>query len=365
MSADLVLLFVYVGIALLFSFLCSLLEAALLSVGLPELVARQKAGDRGAAALLEVKQHRVDDGIAAVLTLSTISNTIGATLSGAQAAKVFGSRWVGLFSAVLTLLILTLTEIVPKTLGTAHASRLAGFTGRTVLILTRVLSPVLLFTRVLTRLLWRGEIKQVSRGELAEMVSVANTQGTLASEEARVLSNALRFEDVHVEHVMTPRTVVTMKPADSTVADLLEDANAATYSRIPIYEGSPDLAVGYVLHREVLAAAARGRDLRLPLSAFQRPLLMVPETLSVGEALRSFLEKREQIAVVTDAAGTVTGVVTLEDVIETMLGAEIVDEMDRVPDLRAAARELRARRLQRMRERRQLAAEPFPEAPPP
>lgn len=365
MSAGLLVLLGYVGMALALSFLCSLLEASLLTVGVPELLARQKAGDRGAAVLLEIKQQRVDDGIAAILTLNTIAHTIGAALSGAQAARVFGDRWVGVFSAVLTLLILALTEIVPKTLGTAHASRLAGFTGRTVRLLTRLLAPALVLTRFLTRLLWRGESKPVSRGELEELVSEADRQGSLASGEAKVLANALRFEDVAIEHVMTPRPVVTMRPAESTVAGLLEDPDAASYSRIPLYEGSPDLVVGYVLHREVLAAAARGGDLGRPLADFQRPLLMLPESLTVGAALRAFLEKREHLAVVTDAAGTVTGVLTLEDVIETMLGTEIVDESDRVPDLRAAAQELRARRLQRMRERRGLAAEPQPEAPAP
>ncbi len=339
------LLVVYVCGALAISFVCSILEAALLSIRPIELTERTNAGDAAAAALLDIKENRIDDAISAILTLNTIAHTSGATLAGAQAAKVFGSAWVGVFSGVLTFLVLVVTEIIPKTLGTLYASRLVGFVVATLDVLMTALKPVLFLTGLLTRLIGRPEKRGMSRGELMAVVGLARKAGTLAKYEERVLGNILRFDEIQIEDVMTPRTVITMLPITATIDDLLQDPAMQEFSRIPLYDESPDRVVGYIHQRVALGALARGADISTPLVEFQRNVLHLPETTSLGKAMRIFLDRREHLAVVTDEFGGTSGIVTLEDVLETVLGAEIVDELDSVADLRSLAAKRRDRRL--------------------
>jgi CBS domain containing-hemolysin-like protein len=353
---SLVLLFVFVGFALTVSFLCSLLEATLLSVRLGTLSEQRAAGSRGAGLLLDLKRNRVGDAISAILILNTISNTLGATLAGAQAARVFGSSWIGLFSGVLTLLILVVSEIIPKTLGAVYATSLASLVGWTLLFLTRLMAPALVISRAMTRLLTRGEKSVFSRGELAAVIETAARDGTLSADESALLANLLRVKEVQVEDVMTPRTVTFMMPVTATVRDLLAEPETEAFSRIPLYREDPDNVVGYVLQRDVMKAAANGCDRERPLESFLREIWFVPELTSVGQALQQFLERREPIAMVTDEHGALAGLVTLEDLTETMLGTEIVDEFDQIVDLRQKALDLRDRRLQRLRQKRELAS---------
>jgi len=189
MSTGYMLLLIYVGGALTISFLCSLLEAGLLSVRETELSARAGAGEGGAAVLLDLKQNRIDDAISAILTLNTIAHTIGATLAGAQAAYVFGDVWVGAFSGVLTLLVLVVTEIIPKTLGAVNASQLAGFVGRTTALLVKLLYPIIKATGALTGLLTRKEQSPISRAEIAALLAAAASQGTVRKDQKRFFDN--------------------------------------------------------------------------------------------------------------------------------------------------------------------------------
>lgn len=340
------LLFYVIG-TLSISFVCSVLEATLLSISIAELTPRKEVGDKGAGLLLELKSKRIDDAISSILTLNTIAHTAGATLAGAQAAVVFEHPWVGVFSAVFVILVLVLTEIVPKTLGTVHASKLAGIVGRTIWVLILALTPVLMITGALTRLLTTGEKAPVSRGEIGAMVRIAHREGTLAGHESRALSNMLQSREVRVEHVMTPRTVAAMLPAESPASGLLAYKPGSSFSRVPIYEGNRDHVVGYVLQREVLSALAHGKDPSTPLSAYVRKVIFIPETATISQALKQMLARSEHMAMVGDEYGGVSGLVTLEDLIETVLGTEIVDESDRVPDLRTLAAKLRSGRLRR------------------
>ncbi|MFC1706357.1 CNNM domain-containing protein [Planctomycetota bacterium] len=345
-----VLLLLYVGGALAISFLCSILEAALLSTRIPELMERQQQGDRGASVLLQLKEQRLDDAISAILTLNTIAHTIGATLAGAEAAVVFGSEWVGVFSAVLTLLVLVVTEIIPKTIGTTYASRLVGFVARSLQVIIGLLTPVLYLTRALTRLLASKHRPSISRGEIGALVALAAREGTLRGHESLVLKNMLRFEKVKVEDVMTPRTVAVTLPLATTLGELLENPEALLYSRIPLYEDNRDEIAGYVLLREPLRAAAGGAAREEGLATYRREAWFVPKSASLGDALREFLKRREHMAIVVDEFGGFSGLVTLEDLIETILGVEILDESDRVADLRVAALELRDQRLKRLQD---------------
>lgn len=346
------LLLLFVSVALGISFFCSLLEATLLASRNAILSDQLAEGNRGAGILLDLKQRRVDDAISAILILNTTANTLGATMAGAQAADVFGSAWVGLFSGVLTFLILLLSEIIPKTLGAVYTRQLSGGVGWALRALTTLLAPVLILSGALTRMLTRGGDDAVSRGEVAAIIDTATREGTLSPEESKMHANLLRFDEVQVEDVMTPRAVVVMIPAEATVNDLLSDGEAEAFSRIPLYQGDRDNVVGYVLQRDMLLALARGGDRSQPLERFRREISFIPELATVGAALRQILERSESIAMAADEHGGVSGLVTLEDLTETLLGVEIVDESDRVPDMRQAAARVRDRRLERLRRRR-------------
>jgi magnesium and cobalt exporter, CNNM family len=351
------LLLLYVGFALCVSFLCSLLEAALLSTSRGLLSERAAAGSRGAARLLRLKEKRIDDSISAILILNTLANTLGATMAGAQADRVFGNAAVGVFSGVLTLLILVFSEIIPKTLGALYASRLAGFVGYALSALTWVMTPALAVSRLLTRLLAPRQPPRVSKGELTAVIAAAAREGALSGAQTHLLENLLRFDEIRVSDVMTPRPMMMMMPAQASVADLLATPEAEAFSRIVLYEGDrTDDVVGYVLQRDPLKAAAAGGGHARPLSSFRRPVLFLPATIKASAALTQLLERREALAVVVDEHGGIDGVITLEDLTETVLGAEIVDESDRVVDLRQAALEHRDRRLEHLRLRRRGGA---------
>ena len=302
--------------------------------------------------LLNLKQTRVDDAISAILTLNTVANTLGATLAGAQAAKVFGSAWVGVFSGALTFLILVVSEIIPKTLGAVYSRHFSGIVGWSLQILTRAMRPVLVISRLLTRLLTRGHAPTLSRGELASTIATAAHHGAISPGESRIFENLLRFEEVRVEDVMTPRTVAIMLSADATIADLLADREAEAVSRIPLFRDSRDNVVGYVLQREILKRAADGCHQDTTLESLMRPISFIPEVATVASAMRQIIERREPIAMAIDEHGGVSGLVTLEDLTETVLGVEIIDESDRIVDQRQAAAALRDQRMERMQRRR-------------
>jgi CBS domain containing-hemolysin-like protein len=361
-----VLLLIYVATAVGFSFWCSILEGAFLSARLATLMERKEAGNRGAALLLQLKQQRVDDALSAILILNTVAHTAGATLAGTRAETLFGDKslvlagiavpWVGLFAAALIVLILIGSEIVPKTLGVVYAPHLVGFTAFSVRALIWLFKPALLLTSQITNFLARNrEVRPISRRELAAMVSAAARDGSLPAAEARVVSNVLRYHEIKLEDVMTPRTVIAMLPAATTIGRFLDDDNVRVYSRIPLYEGERDNVVGFVFQREVLAAAARGEPHDTPLARFARKALFMPE-------------RREHMALVTDEYGGIAGLVSLEDLMETTLGIEIIDESDRVADLRIEAVRVRDRRLQEIQEQREreaalVAAEIAPKDP--
>lgn len=344
------LLVLIVASALSISFLCSILEASLLSASVVELSRRKEKGEKGAALLLHLKEDRIDDSIAAILTYNTIAHTVGAALSGAQAAVVFGDAWVGVFSGVLTVLILIITEIIPKTIGTVHAERLAGFVG---LVISLMIKPpmkwILYLTRALTRLFASKEHKTTTRGDVVAMLKIATRDGALRQEESKMLANFLRFDEITVAMVMTPRTVVSMFEESQTLGDILDAAESRAFSRIPIYKESKDHITGYVLMRELLQAATEGAAQDKAAAQYLRPLTVVQEDLSVGAALKQFVREKAHLAMVTDEMGMISGLVTMEDLIETALGVEIVDEFDRAVDMRKVAIDLRDKRLAQMK----------------
>jgi len=333
-----------------------MLEAVLLAVRPTALIESRDAGSAGAARLLDYKGPKLDDAISAILTVNTISHTIGATLAGAQAAHVV-EQWgwsaheslaLGVFSAILTALVLFLSEIVPKTLGAVYGSSIAGPVGHVLHWLVIATAPILLLTRLLTRLVARRRAEGVSRREVRAFLSLARGEGALARDEERWHANLLRLDRVRVADVLTPRTVVQMLPETATIDDLLAKKRAQPFSRIPLHRGSPDEVSGYVFQGEVLRAFANGTPGTTPLSEFARPVRFVPETATIRAVLRELLDTNLHFAMVVDEHGGLEGLVSLEDLTETVFDTEIIDEADRVTDMRAEALRLRDRRLRRV-----------------
>jgi len=354
------LLIIIVLAALGISAVCSILEASLLSVNVVRLSQRQRQGDAGAGRMRHLKEHRLDDSISAILTYNTIAHTVGAALSGAQAAVVFGDAWVGVFSGVLTLLILVFTEILPKTAGATYAEKLAGPASRVISLM--ILPPmkwVLVVTRALTRLVAPKEtMDKTTRGDVMAMLRLAEKDGVLAEDESTILSNVLGFDKISVVDIMTPRTVVSLFEQSLSIGEAVTRQNTVAFSRFPVYEGTPDNITGYVLVRELLQSIVNGESGENPVSSLKRPIGRVSDTTTVREALRLFTRDQIHLATVADNFGVFQGLVTMEDLIETALGAEIIDEFDQYTDLQQVAMELRDRRLRRMASAREETSSP-------
>ena len=337
-NAAVVLLVIYVVLALFFSFLCSVAEAVLLSITPSYIEELKEKQPKRAALLKRLKQDDVDRSLAAILTLNTIAHTVGAIGAGAQAAVVFGSAWFGLFSAVMTLMILFLSEILPKTIGAVYWSKLVGPTTFFVNSLIVVLYPIVWLSERMTQFISHGKSVHIfSRDEFIAMARVGHQTGQILDNEARMIRNLFRFGSMAVTDIMTPRTVVSALPEDMTVTNGLEYIEKKPFSRLPVYETDIDDICGFVLRDDVLSkkAAGRGDD---TLKSLKRNILVVPESVSLTSLLENFLKERQHVAVVVDEYGGTTGLVTLEDLVETLMGMEITDETDAVVDMRALAR---------------------------
>lgn len=338
MHDGLMLLLVYVLLALAFSFLCSVAEAVLLSITPSYIEGLKERHPRRAALLARLKQDGLDRSLAAILTLNTIAHTVGAIGAGAQAAVVFGSAWFGVFSAVMTLMILFLSEVLPKTLGAVYWSKLAGPTAYFVQSLIFVLYPIVWLSERFTKLFSRGRnVHAFSREEFVAMARVGERVGQIAGTEARMIRNLFRFGSMAVADVMTPRIVVSALPESATIAEGLAAIERKPFSRLPLYRTDIDDVAGFVLKDDVLLRIAQGRG-HEPLASLKRTLPVVPETVSLTALLENLLKARQHVALVVDEYGGTAGLVTLEDLVETLTGMEITDEKDAVADLRALAR---------------------------
>ncbi|SHO50823.1 hemolysin family protein [Desulfopila aestuarii] len=339
MSTDGLLLIIYVLLALVFSFLCSVAESVLLSIT-PSYIEGQKEGRPKHAALLKrLRQDNVDRSLAAILTLNTIAHTVGAIGAGAKATVVFGSAWFGLFSAVMTLLILFLSEIVPKTLGAIYWSQIVGPISYFVNILIVVLYPIVWISERLTKLISHGkDIHIFSRDEFIAMAQVGVETGHIRDKESTIIRNIFQFDSLRVSDIMTPRAVVFALPENMTINDSLKHVTRSPFSRLPIYTTHIDDITAFVLKKDILVNAAQKRGDE-KLKALKREILVVPESVSLSSLLERFFKDRQHIAIVVNEYGGTDGLVTLEDVIETLMGMEIMDETDDVEDMRALARQ--------------------------
>lgn len=342
------LLFIYVAIALGVSFLCSILEAALLSITPSHLAKLEQDRPKVGGRLRALKTH-VDRPLAAILSLNTIAHTIGAAGVGAEAQRLWGSEVLAIASVVLTLLILFVSEIVPKTLGAMYWRRLTGFISAVLPPLILILLPLVWLSEAITGFMRRRRVSEkLSREEFAALARVGEEQGVFDESEMRILRNLFHFGSLRTKDIMTPRTVMFSLEENTTVRDAIAERGSMIFSRIPIWKGTPDQVTGYILKDQLLLRAARD-ELDVPVRAFAREALMVPDTIALPSLFEKLLDNREHIAVVVDEYGGVDGVVTMEDVLETLIGLEIVDEMDSVKDMRAMARakwEARAKHIE-------------------
>ena len=336
-DSDWILLFVYLGIALGFSFLCSVAEAVLLSIT-PSYTATLRAEKPAAAAVVDRLKENVERPLAAILSLNTIAHTVGAAGVGAQAQIVFQGKYVGLTSAVLTLLILVLSEIIPKTIGAVYWRGLAPMVARLVNWLIYLMYPLVVMSEWLAKLLSPADAHPtVTRAEVAALAAQGAAEGHLDEGESRILTNLFRFKELTARDIMTPRTVVVSLPQTATVAEFVSRTPEIVFSRIPIYDGTRDEVTGFVLKNDLLLAHARGEDAR-PLIDFRREMVTMPAIVGLTSVFERLTGERAHIALLVDEFGGVAGLVTLEDVVETLLGLEIVDEADKTADMQQLAR---------------------------
>jgi len=341
------MLFIYVSIALGVSFICSIAEAVLLSVS-PAYVALKEERGLASGELLKTLRADINRALAAILTLNTIAHTMGAAGAGAQAASVFGNQYLGIISAVLTLFILVFSEIIPKTLGAYYWRQMAPGVAYFLKYLILVLYPFVRLSGWLTRG-FKGEntLTGFSRSEMAVLADLGVEEGQLDDVEATILKNMLRLRKAKVKSAMTPRTVVFALRSSTTVEEYFHRYDQVTFSRIPVYEDNRDQIHGFVLRTDILLAQARGNS-RKTLADYQREIPVILDNMTLYHAFAELLQQRSIIQLVVDEYGGLQGLITMEDIIETLLGLEIIDERDEQSDMQKEARKLWQRRAAKM-----------------
>jgi CBS domain containing-hemolysin-like protein len=335
MEEQLIYIIMVVSIAL--SALCSMLEATLLSTPLSFVTGLEEQGAKGAARLKKLKQNP-DRPISAILCLNTIANTVGASIVGSLVYEVYGDVLVGAFSTIFTLAILIFSEIIPKTVGASYWRSLALPASAIINMMIFITFPLVWILELLQkRISSNAHQVSVSREDISAMVSVATEEEVIETEEKKMIQNLLKLDEITAHEIMTPSTVVEMAEGQMTIREFYD--SDLTHSRILVYdEENDEYVIGYVLRQTVLEEMAEDKFSRT-IREISRPILTFPENEPVGNIWEKFLEKKEHISVIIDEYGTFRGIVTMEDVIETMLGQEIVDETDEVVDMQEYAKE--------------------------
>ena len=337
--ADYTMLVVYASLALGVSFLCSMLEAVLLSMSLSHVSVINKAGDKNGARWAKLKEDDSVKPLTAILTLNTIAHTMGAAGVGAEVSKQFnGEDSLTIASIILTLAVLFLSEIIPKTLGSAYWKLLSAPSGLILSGMTKIMSPFFIPLLWFKRMLPKAETALVTRDELHALADISEEEGELDEDEEAVIHNLLALREIPVKDVMTPRTVTLAFAQDITIRQVLDETKILRFGRMPVYAETIDSLSGFVLRSDILMAASMD-EWDKQLSEMRKPLLTINTDESVDLALDRFLQSKVQILAVIDEFGGTAGIITMEDAIETLLGEEIVDELDEHEDMRELARE--------------------------
>ncbi len=330
-------LIISVSLAITISALCSICEAVLYSISASQVEMLRKTGTKSAVILQDLRAD-IDEPITAILTLNTIANTIGAAVAGAAAAKLLGDENLFLFSSVFTLSILIFSEILPKTIGVTYAYKLAPVITYPLKAMVVILKPIVWMCRTITRLLPQKSEGTISAEEIQTIASLSRESGDIEENEEKVINNIIDLKAKIVRQVMTPRTVTFSMNENMTVFKAMSMlTELSSHSRIPIYNREPNNITGIIMRKDVLQAAAEGKN-QLTLSRFKHLAHFVPETAPLNRILVDFFDRRQHLFIVVDEYGTMTGIISLEDVIEEIVGREIIDESDKTQDMRELAR---------------------------
>ncbi|MBE7641448.1 DUF21 domain-containing protein [Salegentibacter sp. BLCTC] len=345
------LLILFAVLSIFFSFMCSILEAALLSVTPSYIKIKNKEGKAYATTLANFKQD-IDKPLIAILTVNTIAHTVGAILVGVQAEKIYGDggNAVGIVSAIMTMAILILSEIIPKTIGATYWQSLGNFTAKTLRIMIFPLqyTGILWFMMLTTKLIGKSaHVSSMNREEFAAITDAAEEEGVFDESETTVIKNLLVFKSVKAKDVMTPYSVAIIENEDTSIEEFHRTHKNLKFSRIPVYKNQTNNVTGFILKDDVLEQMIDDRGSE-PLSSLKREIFMSAADTPIPELFENFVQKRGHISMIVDEFGNTVGLVTMEDIIETLLGLEIMDESDSIEDMQMLARqnwEKRAKRL--------------------
>lgn len=331
------LLIIYLLLAIGVSFLCSILEAVLLSVT-PAYVADLESRRAGIGSQLRRQKEDIDRPLSAILSLNTIAHTVGAAGVGAQAQVVFGQAYVTATSIVLTLCILVFSEIIPKTIGATFWRALAPWAAGTLRILIPLLYPLVVLAQGIT-LIVSGKRRQrmFHRHELSAYADIGVEEGEIREQQSRIVKNLVRLDSLKGQDIMTPRPVVVAFSESDTVQEVIDDPNSSSLARFPVYGKSTDEVTGYVLRDDLMERYAKG-ERKTPISRVKREALAVPDLVRISDLFEKMLSRQEQMAVLINEYGGFSGVATVEDIVETIIGMDIVDEEDTVANRRKLAR---------------------------
>ncbi len=343
------LLIFYVALALGVSFLCSVLEAVLLSITPTYIIGLEAQENSSMGEKLRGYKEDIDKPLAAILSLNTVAHTVGASGAGAQAQAIFGDTYVAAISAILTLLILVISEIIPKTLGARYWKRLAPLAGKILGPLIALTYPLVLMSQGIAKLMGGSAHggPTMSRAEFQALTDMGTKDGILKEDESRIMRNLFHLAELKAQDVMTPRTVLMTLDASTTVKEAIEHPRTMRFSRIPIRNGRLDDITGFVLQHDILLASARDEHDK-KLEDMVRPLMVLPGSTPLQRAFDDLIQKQEHVALLVDEYGGTSGLITMEDMVETLLGLEIVDESDATDDLQAMARNQWQQRAQRL-----------------
>ena len=329
------MLLFYLFLALFVSFMCSILEAVLLSVT-PSYIGSLQ--NEQAKARLSLVKSRIDDAISSILILNTIANTMGAAGVGAEAVRLYGIEWHGVVAITLTLMILFFSEIIPKTIGATYWRHLAPSASRMILFLMKMLIPMIWISSQITRVIKKDDVNIPSRDEIVALAEISGQSGVLEEKEEKLIFNLMHLKEVRVKDILTPRSVVYSLDAKANIISAVDEEELFNYSRIPVYSGSSQNIIGMVFARKILASSLDVSK-SMPIQTIMQPVFSVSKNLPVYYLLDLFIKRKEHLFIVRDEYEQYVGIVTLEDAIETLLGVEIVDEADEFVDMRQLARE--------------------------
>jgi CBS domain containing-hemolysin-like protein len=337
-----------VSFAIFISAGCSLFEAVLYSVPMRHIESLVHENRRSGKILKELREN-VDRPIAAILSLNTIANTAGAAVAGSAATAVFGYQWLAYFSAFFTLAILIFSEVIPKTAGVVYGRSLVHVVALPLKGLVYLMTPAIWLCSLITNLIARGKRQDVvSPEELRVMASLSLKSGSIEPYQKSVIENVLTLNSKTAKDVMTPRTVIFSLSEHLNLEEASKQSTSWEYSRFPVYDEDMEDIVGIVLTTELFIALSKGTK-DIPLTELMRPVHFVAETAKLNSVLMAFIESREKLFVVIDEYGGLSGIITLEDILEEILGREIIDESDKVADLRELARQRRQSLASRFR----------------